>query len=117
MAVVALAMIGMGLGGWLGIGQVVFPPPNDAERTARQIDGEAVFRVALAHDPGLHVKPIERLELYSARSTSPRTGAPSTALANAVFSRTVSTSTAPTLSIRVSMTMPVAGSVNSLVLR
>lgn len=52
----------VGLALAVGIGQIVFPPPTDAEQIARQIDGEAVFRVAFAHDPGLRVKVIDRLE-------------------------------------------------------
>lgn len=59
-SVVLFAFVGLALA--VGIGQVVFPPPTNAERIAREIDNEAVFRVAFANEPGLRGKVIERLE-------------------------------------------------------
>lgn len=52
----------VGLALSVGIGQVVFPPPTNAEQIARQIDNEAVFRVAFANEPELRGKIIERLK-------------------------------------------------------
>jgi len=51
-----------GLGLAVGIGQAVFPPPTAAVQIAREIDNEAVFRVAFANDPALRGTIIERLE-------------------------------------------------------
>lgn len=52
-----------GLGLAVGIGQAIFPPPTAAEQIARDIDGQALFRVAFANEPALRGAVIERLRL------------------------------------------------------
>ena len=46
----------------VGVGQVIFPPPGSAEQIGRELDRQAVFRIAFAMEPALRAQLIERLE-------------------------------------------------------
>ncbi|MGE0668497.1 MAG: hypothetical protein AB7O49_18225 [Sphingomonadales bacterium] len=59
---IALAgFVGLALA--VGIGQLIFPPPGDAEQIGRELDRQAVFRMAFTREPALRDRTIERLRL------------------------------------------------------
>ena len=46
----------------VGIGQMLFPPPTRQEQIGRDMDQNALFRIAFAEEPGLRDKVVTRLD-------------------------------------------------------